>query len=186
MTDYKYVTYEELEGGEIVRIMLNRPETRNAQNRGPAGRARRRHRPGRRGRQGAGGHPRRGRPDVLLGPRHGLQGGRGRARARARPAPHDHHQRRHPQGRRGPHAPGVALLLPEHPALAEPAQDHRRPGARHGVRRRAHAHVGVRPHRGRRRRATSPTWSAPGSACAAWSTSPTRGSSGPAGPRSSC
>ena len=34
MTDYKYVTYEELEGGEIVRILLNRPETRNAQNRG--------------------------------------------------------------------------------------------------------------------------------------------------------
>jgi enoyl-CoA hydratase len=34
MTDYKFVTYEELEGGEIVRILLNRPETRNAQNRG--------------------------------------------------------------------------------------------------------------------------------------------------------
>ncbi|HVB93612.1 MAG TPA: enoyl-CoA hydratase [Acidimicrobiales bacterium] len=34
MTDYTYVTYEELEGGEIVRILLNRPETRNAQNRG--------------------------------------------------------------------------------------------------------------------------------------------------------
>ncbi|HEY1989647.1 MAG TPA: enoyl-CoA hydratase [Acidimicrobiales bacterium] len=34
MTDYKYVTYEALEGGEIVRILLNRPETRNAQNRG--------------------------------------------------------------------------------------------------------------------------------------------------------
>jgi enoyl-CoA hydratase len=34
MTEYKYVTYEELEAGEIVRILLNRPETRNAQNRG--------------------------------------------------------------------------------------------------------------------------------------------------------
>ena len=34
MTDYKYVTYEELEGGQIVRILLNRPDTRNAQNRG--------------------------------------------------------------------------------------------------------------------------------------------------------
>jgi enoyl-CoA hydratase len=34
MADYKYVTYEELEGGEVVRILLNRPETRNAQNRG--------------------------------------------------------------------------------------------------------------------------------------------------------
>ncbi len=32
--EYKYVTYEELDDGEIVRIMLNRPERRNAQNRG--------------------------------------------------------------------------------------------------------------------------------------------------------
>jgi enoyl-CoA hydratase len=34
MTEYKYVTYEELEGGAVVRILLNRPDTRNAQNRG--------------------------------------------------------------------------------------------------------------------------------------------------------
>jgi enoyl-CoA hydratase len=34
MTDYKYVTYEPLDDGKIVRILLNRPETRNAQNRG--------------------------------------------------------------------------------------------------------------------------------------------------------
>ena len=34
MTDYKYVTYETLDDGAIVRIMLNRPEARNAQNRG--------------------------------------------------------------------------------------------------------------------------------------------------------
>jgi enoyl-CoA hydratase len=34
MTDYKYVTYEELDGGEVVRVLLNRPDTRNAQNRG--------------------------------------------------------------------------------------------------------------------------------------------------------
>ncbi|MEY2425461.1 MAG: enoyl-CoA hydratase [Actinomycetota bacterium] len=32
--DYKYVTYEELDDGEVVRIMLNRPKQRNAQNRG--------------------------------------------------------------------------------------------------------------------------------------------------------
>ena len=32
--DFKYVSYEELDGGSIVRIMLNRPGTRNAQNRG--------------------------------------------------------------------------------------------------------------------------------------------------------
>jgi enoyl-CoA hydratase len=34
MGDYKYVTYETLDEGRIARIMLNRPETRNAQNRG--------------------------------------------------------------------------------------------------------------------------------------------------------
>jgi enoyl-CoA hydratase len=34
MTDYTFITYEELEEGRIVRIMFNRPETRNAQNRG--------------------------------------------------------------------------------------------------------------------------------------------------------
>jgi enoyl-CoA hydratase len=34
MGEYKYVTYETLEGGTIARIMLNRPESRNAQNRG--------------------------------------------------------------------------------------------------------------------------------------------------------
>lgn len=32
--DYKFITYESLDEGEIVRIMLNRPEARNAQNRG--------------------------------------------------------------------------------------------------------------------------------------------------------
>jgi enoyl-CoA hydratase len=34
MTDYRYVTYETLDEGTIARIMLNRPEARNAQNRG--------------------------------------------------------------------------------------------------------------------------------------------------------
>ncbi len=34
MPEYKYVTYEELDEGRVVRILLNRPETRNAQNRG--------------------------------------------------------------------------------------------------------------------------------------------------------
>jgi len=34
MPEYKYVKYEELDEGRIVRILLNRPETRNAQNRG--------------------------------------------------------------------------------------------------------------------------------------------------------
>ncbi len=34
MPDYQFVTYEELDEGRIVRILLNRPETRNAQSRG--------------------------------------------------------------------------------------------------------------------------------------------------------
>ena len=34
MGEYKYVTYETIDEGRIARIMLNRPETRNAQNRG--------------------------------------------------------------------------------------------------------------------------------------------------------
>ena len=34
MPDYKYVTYETLDDGTIARIMLNRPDARNAQNRG--------------------------------------------------------------------------------------------------------------------------------------------------------
>jgi enoyl-CoA hydratase/carnithine racemase len=34
MADYKYVTYETLDDGTIARIMLNRVESRNAQNRG--------------------------------------------------------------------------------------------------------------------------------------------------------
>jgi enoyl-CoA hydratase len=34
MPDYKYVLYETLDSGRIARIMLNRPEARNAQNRG--------------------------------------------------------------------------------------------------------------------------------------------------------
>jgi enoyl-CoA hydratase len=33
-TDYQFVTYEELDDGRIARIMLNRPDTRNAQSRG--------------------------------------------------------------------------------------------------------------------------------------------------------
>jgi len=34
MTDYRFVTYETLDEGRIARIMLNRPDARNAQNRG--------------------------------------------------------------------------------------------------------------------------------------------------------
>ena len=34
MTEYKFVLYEPVDDGRIVRIMLNRPDARNAQNRG--------------------------------------------------------------------------------------------------------------------------------------------------------
>jgi enoyl-CoA hydratase len=34
MPDYKFLQYEEHDGGKIVRILLDRPDTRNAQNRG--------------------------------------------------------------------------------------------------------------------------------------------------------
>ncbi|HZM37943.1 MAG TPA: enoyl-CoA hydratase-related protein, partial [Acidimicrobiales bacterium] len=34
MPEYKFVLYETLDEGRIARIMLNRPEARNAQNRG--------------------------------------------------------------------------------------------------------------------------------------------------------
>ena len=34
MADYQFITYEEIDDASIVRIMLNRPEARNAQNRG--------------------------------------------------------------------------------------------------------------------------------------------------------
>ncbi|BCB89824.1 enoyl-CoA hydratase [Phytohabitans suffuscus] len=34
MTDYRYITYEELDEGRVARITMNRPQYRNAQNRG--------------------------------------------------------------------------------------------------------------------------------------------------------
>jgi hypothetical protein len=34
MSEYQYVAYEPIDDGQIVRVMLNRPEARNAQNRG--------------------------------------------------------------------------------------------------------------------------------------------------------
>src|SRR5215470_455924 len=34
MSEYKFLLYETLDDGQIVRILLNRPDARNAQNRG--------------------------------------------------------------------------------------------------------------------------------------------------------
>ena len=91
--------------------MLNRPETRNAQNRGllvELDEAFHRAEEDDKVRVvilgGVG-------PLFSSGHDMGSKEASGRADARSRPAPVDHHQRRHPQGRRAAHAPGVALLL---------------------------------------------------------------------------
>ena len=124
MAEYKYVTYETLDEGTIARIMLNRPRSRNAQNRGLLVELDDAFRGAEADDQvrvvilgGAGpmfssGHD--------LGSKEAIA-----ERPGARPARVVLEQRRHPEGRRAPDAPGVALLLREHAALAEPAQDHR-------------------------------------------------------------
>ena len=124
-------------------------------------------------------------PIVLVRPRPGLEGRRRSEYARARPASDEGDQRRHPQGRREPDAPGVALLLREHPALAQPAQDHRSPRCTATVYAAglmlmwACDLIVARRRRRLRRRGRHPA-----RACAASSTSPTRGSSARARPRS--
>ena len=130
-SEYRYVTYETLDDGTIARIMLE--PARDPQRAAP-----------RRCWSSSneaflraeaddtvrvvilGGE----RADVLVGPRHRQQGdvgGAARRRTRTRPRTINGGT---PRGRREPDAAGVALLLPEHAALAEPAQDHHRPGAR--------------------------------------------------------
>ena len=139
----KYITYEELDGGPMVRIMLNRPETRNAQNRGllvELDEAFHRAEEDDTVRVvilgGVG-------PLFSSGHDMGSKEAAGRAGTRARPAPLGDHQRGYPERCRATDAPGVELLLPEHPALAQSPQDHRRPGAGHGLCGRSHAHVGL-------------------------------------------
>ena len=87
MGEYKYVTYETLDEGTIARIMLNRPEQRNAQNRGLLVDLNDAFLRGRGRRPGPGRDPRRRGPDVLVGPRHGLQGHRSPSAAAA---PNEH------------------------------------------------------------------------------------------------
>ena len=87
MTEYRFVTYETLDDGRIARIMLNRPEARNAQNRGMLVELDEAFLRAEADDAGAGRDPRRRRADVLLRPRHGLEGGHGGAHARSRPAP---------------------------------------------------------------------------------------------------
>ena len=126
MSDYQFLQYETLDDGAIVRILLDRPEARNAQNRGllveldeaflraEADDTCRVVILGGTGPMFSSGH------DI----------GSKVAMEEFADPPDRADQRRHPRRRREADAPGVALLLPEHAAVAEPAQDHHRPGAR--------------------------------------------------------
>ncbi len=151
-TEYKYLQYETHDEGTIARIVLDRVKYRNAQNRGgllvelDEAFARAEADDTVRVVILAGNGP-------VFSSGHDLGSPRLSRRARPpRPGPalvlHVH--RRH-QGRgRIPIPPGVALLLRQHPPLAEPAQDHRRRGPRQRLLRRAHAHLGMRSDRRRR------------------------------------
>ena len=75
MADYKFVLYETLDSGRIARIMLNRPDSRNAQNRGLLVELQRRLLAGRGGRRGPRRHPGRDGSDVLLRARPRFEGG---------------------------------------------------------------------------------------------------------------
>ena len=110
MTEYKFVKYEPQDDGEIVRIILNRPEARNAQNRGMlvelndaflAAEADDKVRVvilSGEGLMFSSGHD--------LGSKVALEEMRG-----DEPPPIQRDERRHPTRHRGPHAAGVALLL---------------------------------------------------------------------------
>ena len=74
MPDYKYVLYETLDSGTIVAHHAQPSRIPERAEPGTPGRAQRGVLAGRGGRRGAGGDPRRHGPDVLVGPRPGLQG----------------------------------------------------------------------------------------------------------------
>ena len=151
MPEYDFVTYEELDDGAIVRIMLNRPDARNAQNRGllveldqAFGRAEEDDRVrvvilGGNGLMFSSGHD--------LGSKVSVQ--------EYTEGPGQHPSRRiNGATREG----AESLMLQEWHYFYENnrrwrnlQEDHRRPGARRRVRRRSHADVGVRPDRRRRR-----------------------------------
>ena len=135
-SEYRFVNVESYDDGTIVRIKLNRPETRNAQHRSMlvelneaflAAEADDTVRVvilGGEGPMFSSGHD--------TGSKEMWEELRG-----DNPHPTATINGGYARGRRDPHAAGVALLLPEHAAVAEPAQDHHRPGARWRVRRRA-------------------------------------------------
>ena len=184
MAEYKYVTYETLDDGAIARIMLSREKSRNAQNRGLLVEL----------------------DDAFLRAeaddtvRVVILGGAGpifssghdlgsKEAIAERPGGPDEHPTFSING--GTRKGAENRMLQEWHYFFENTKRWRnlrkitdRPGARHRLRRRPHAHVGVRPHRGGRGRAVRRRRRHPARACAAWSTSRTRGSSVPARPRS--
>ena len=118
MTEYKYVSYETFDEGTIARIYLNRPEARNAQNRGMLVELDEAF-----GRAEADDQVR----VVILGGAgkmfsSGHDMGSAVSQEEYAPGPNQHptrtDQRRHPPRRREPDDPGVALLLQQHPPLA--------------------------------------------------------------------
>ncbi len=147
VSDFEFIRYETIDDGRIAAITLDRPKQRNAQNRGML--------------VELGAAFELAETDdtvrvVILraaGPAfsagHDL-GSSDDVRERAPgpgPAPHLPVQRRNLRRGGVAQPAGVALLLREHQEMAEPAQDHHRPGARHGAVGRSDAGVVLRSDR---------------------------------------
>ena len=151
VTDYEFVKYETHDEGRIVRILLNRPRAAQCSEPRHAGRTRRRVHARRGRRRRAGGDPRRRR--ARCSPRVTTSDPSRPARSTG-PDPTSTRRRAINGGTREgaekSDAAGVALLLPEHAAVAEPAQDHHRPGSWRRVLGRTDADVGVRSDRRQR------------------------------------
>ncbi len=76
MPEYEFLQFERLDEGRVVRILLDRPDTRNAQNRGLLVELDDAFRVAEEDDDRQSGHPRWDRAAVLVRPRHGLgQGG---------------------------------------------------------------------------------------------------------------
>ena len=148
MAQNKYISYETLDEGTMARIMLDRPSARNAQNRGLL--------------VELGDAFSKAEADdqvrvVILGGTGPLFSSGHDLGSKEALAERSDGPDRHPSTlinggtRKGAEARMLQewhYFYREHQAVAEPAQDHHRPGAGHGLRGRVDAHVGVRPDRG--------------------------------------
>ena len=151
MADYQFLTYETLDDGKIARIFMNRPEARNAQNRGMLVELNEAFL-----RAEADDEVRVvifGGVGPVFSAGHDL--GSSQARSEREPGPDQHYTYQGYGGTKGrlgaADSAGVALLFGEHPALAQPAQDHHRPGTGHVPGGGADAGLVLRPDRGCRR-----------------------------------